>query len=102
MFNKQIDFENEVLPLVKQLSLVCIKHNLPMIVSIATSDDGKTTKYYNTQLSSTTCNRKLSRDQISDIVLVMRGYVPTNPDEITNIVDDFETEIVCESNDTED
>ena len=97
MFNKQKDFEEEILPLIKQLSLACIKHNLPMILSVATSDDGNITKYYNTQLSSTTCNRKLSRDQLSDIVLVMRGYVPTNPSEIRTIEDDFETDVLLEN-----
>lgn len=102
MFDKQKDFEDEVLPLIKKLSLACIKHNLPMILSVATSDDGKKTKYYNTQLSSTTCNRVLSKDQLADIVLVMRGYVPTNPSEIRSITDDFETDIIVDCEDFED
>ena len=75
----------EITSKINELLELCQYRNVPMFVTIAVSDDGKKTEYYNRMHSAKAHNIKLSDDKISKHVLIANGFKAVPPREFVEI-----------------
>ena len=89
MFDKTKEYENQIEPLIRQLSAICLLQSLPMFVSVAIRDDGETTEYRNQMNGSASQGIRLADDQIVKHVNVANGF-DTMPPRTASSFDAFD------------
>lgn len=77
--------KKEIMDKINELLELCQYRNAPMFVSVAMSDDGVQTEYYNRMHSAKAHNIRLSNDQIAKHILVANGFVAVPPRESVEI-----------------
>ena len=99
MFDHKKEAEHEIVPVIEELRLKCLKYGLPVFVTLAVSDDGERTKYISKSLSPTVCGKKLTTNLIARHALIVRGFIPTMPSEMQSIecdADEYEDDELYE------
>ena len=82
IFDYSKEAEREIVPVIDELRLKCLKYGLPVFVTLAVADNGEKTSYISKSLSPTACGKKLSTNLIARHALIVRGFIPIMPNEV--------------------
>lgn len=74
VFDKTDIYENEVLPIVEHLRMVCSKNEIPMFLTIAVKNDDNGTVYKNEMISAVSAGIHLKNEHLVNHVNVMNGF----------------------------
>lgn len=76
-----LEEKKEITQKIDELLELCQYRNVPMFVSVAVEDDGKTTTYHNRMHSAKAHNINLTDDQIAKHMLIANGFAAVPPRE---------------------
>ncbi len=82
--------EKSLQDIIKELKLKCISERIPMFISYATYDDGKTTKYFNDIVCAAVEVPEHSK-RIADLLVSFLGADTKYPDYIQNAINVLQT-----------
>lgn len=74
MFDKNKEYQEHILPLVKEILLYCDEYHIPVFMTFAVSDNGKQTEYATEMISAVAAAEKLKDDQLVKHAAVVSGF----------------------------
>ena len=74
MFDKNKEYQEHILPLVKEVLLYCDEYHIPVFMTFAVSDNGKQTEYATEMISAVAAAEKLKDDQLVKHAAVVSGF----------------------------
>ena len=74
IFDKEKEYEEQILPLMNALKVACNELAMPMFVSVCSSNSEKNTTYHSDMIPSVSNNIHLKKDIIPDFVNITNGF----------------------------
>ena len=89
VYDKEQVYKQRLKKLVTELKLICISEKIPMFITFAVADDGKTTKYIHDMVLSA-ADRELSENRIAKILLYLNHFPAALPNYILKDISELE------------
>ena len=89
IYNKEKEFEKFILPEIEKIKDLCVKNDIPFLMSFAVGNTEESTVYKTDGLLPGIQDIKLKDNKLKDMVSIMTGYSEPESMDLMDLDDDF-------------